>query len=132
MSLDEFEETATDALGSTPGLKINLANGDFITIPHPLLVSDETQERIERVQRRDDLDPKPMVEDPETGQLVPDPAARDLIDGEPAPVFNVRFALALLGDEAHARFLAAGGSSNKVLLAWQYLTEGLQAPKLPR
>jgi hypothetical protein len=54
------------------------------------------------------------------------------VNGKPAPSFNIRLAKAILGDEEHARFLAGGGSSNKVSLAWQYLTEGLQGPKPPR
>ena len=117
LSLDEFEEQALDALGQAPGLKITLRNEDVVVIPHPLLLDDDRQAAVEFVQRRDDEDRD------ENGN----PAGK--IDGEPAPPYAVRLAKAILGEEDHKRFLAGGGSSNKVALAWQYLTESLKGPK---
>lgn len=120
MSLDDFEDQAIDALGQSPGLTLTLRNDDIVTIPHPLLLDDERQELVERVQKHldEDLD--------ENG------SPNGKIDGQPAPPYAVRFAKAILGEAEHARFLAGGGTSNKVALAWQYMTEGLQGPKLPR
>lgn len=117
LSLDEFEEQALDALGQAPGLKITLRNGEVVVIPHPLLLDDDRQDAVEFVQRRDDEDRD------ENGN------PSGLIDGKRAPAFSKRLAMAILGEEDHARFLAGGGSSNKVALAWQYLTESLKGPK---
>lgn len=117
MDLDEFEEQALDALGTSPGLKLKLRNDDVVTIPHPMLLSDDRQAEVEFVQRRDDEDRN------ENG------LPNGKINGEPAPPYAVRLAKAILGEEDHARFLAGGGSSNKVALAWQLLTEGLKGPK---
>lgn len=115
--LDEFEEQALEAFDQVPGLKLNLRNGDSVTIPHPLLLGDEQQALVERVQRREDEDRD------ENGK------PNGNINGQPAEAFVVRLAKAILGEEEHARFLAGGGSSNKVSLAWQYLTRELPGPK---
>lgn len=120
MSLDEFEEQALDSLGQSPGLRLTLRNDDVVVIPHPLLLDDDRQAEVERVQQH--LDEDVDEEGRPNGQ----------IGGKPAAAFTIRLAKAILGEEEHARFLAGGGTSNKVSLAWQYLTEGLQAPKLPR
>lgn len=120
MSLDEFEEQALDSLGQSPGLRLTLRNDDVVVIPHPLLLDDDRQAEVERVQQH--LDEDVDEEGRPNGQ----------IGGKPAPAFTIRLAKAILGEEEHARFLAGGGTSNKVSLAWQYLTEGLAAPKLPR
>jgi len=116
--LDEFAEQATDALGSAPGLDIELDNGEHVTIPHPMLVDDDTQAAVERVQRKEDLDHGP------DGELL------DTIDGQPAGPFSVRFAKAVLGEAEYKRFSAGGGNANHIGLAWQYLTKGLEDPKL--
>ena len=38
----------------------------------------------------------------------------------------VATAKAILGDDEHARFIAAGGHSNDVMLAWKLLSEDLE------
>ena len=42
---------------------------------------------------------------------------------------NVAIAKALLGEAGHTRFVAAGGQSGDVLLAWRQLTEAMNNPK---
>jgi hypothetical protein len=111
--LDAFRDQAIEALGQTPGLKLNMPSGDPVVIPHPMLVSDDRQAQIEHVQRRDDEDRD------ENGE------PNGKVDGEFVP-WGIRFAKAILGEQEHARFLAAGGSSQDISLAWQYLTDGLK------
>lgn len=116
LNLADFEEQAIDALGQTPGITIELDNGEVVSIPHPMLVTDEQQAEIEKVQENADLD--------EDGK----------VDGQRPEPQAVRLARAVLGDEEHKRFLAGGGKSVHVMLAWQMMTKELQekGPKLPR
>lgn len=46
----------------------------------------------------------------------------------------VATAKAILGEEEHARFIANGGHSNDVMLAWKLMSDELETkdPKLPR
>jgi hypothetical protein len=121
--LDEFRDQAADALGMIPGIEITLNDDTVIAIPHPMFLSDDTQIAVDLVQNRDDEDRD------EHGN----PSGK--IDGEKAVPFTIRLAKAILGDEAHERFIAAGGSANDVALAWQYMTKEMQqdqGPKLPR
>ena len=138
MSLEEFEETALEAIGSKPGLTLKLKNGDVSRIPHPMLVDEDRQEAIELVQSREDLDPeldadgnaKPELD--EKDNPIPGTVKRaDTIGGVKAPSFSTRLAHAILGEDGYARFRAGGGNANHVILAWNYLSEGMQAgPKL--
>jgi hypothetical protein len=116
LKLDEFQDQAIEAIGQTPGVTLELEDGSLLTIPHPMLVTDEQQTEIERVQNGDDLD--------EDGK----------INGQTPEVHAVRFARAVLGEERHKAFLAGGGKSVLVMLAWQMLTKELEekGPKLPR
>jgi len=85
-----------------------------------MLVSDEAQRRLEAVQAGDDLDHD------ENGAILDPPR----INGKPVEPLAIRTARALMGDKEHARFVAAGGHSNDVTLAWQMLVrehEALQA-----
>lgn len=116
LNLADFEEQAIDAIGQTPGITLELDNGDSVTIPHPMLVTDEQQAEIERVQENADLD------------------ADGKINGERPDAQSIRLARAVLGDEGHKRFIEGGGKSNHVMLAWQMMARELQdkGPKLPR
>jgi hypothetical protein len=119
LSLADFEQQAIEALGQTPGKTIRLDNGESVTIPHPMLVSDEQQARIEAVENDDDLN---LDEDGK-------------INGQRPPSKAARLARAVLGEEQHARFIAGGGKSNHVMLAWNWLVKSVEAeqdPKLPR
>ncbi|AUS34600.1 hypothetical protein C1M55_28130 [Rhodococcus qingshengii] len=60
--------------------------------------------------------------------LVDDTVQEALPDAKTA----IQIATAILGEETHARFIAAGGHSNDVMLAWRMLTEHMNSPKLPR
>lgn len=45
----------------------------------------------------------------------------------------VSSAKAILGEDEHARFIAGGGRSNDVMMAWRLLAEDMATtPKLPR
>ncbi|MGH3439977.1 MAG: hypothetical protein ACRDRN_26480 [Sciscionella sp.] len=55
---------------------------------------------------------------------------QELIDASKSSVDTAK---AILGADEHARFIAAGGHSNDVLLAWRLMTEDMKTdPKLPR
>lgn len=45
--LEEMRGQAVEALGMDPGMELELDNGDVITIPNPMFVSEEAQEEIE-------------------------------------------------------------------------------------
>jgi hypothetical protein len=47
MKLAEMRSQAVEALGMDPGFELELDNGDMITIPNPMFVSEEAQEEIE-------------------------------------------------------------------------------------
>jgi len=120
LALDAFREQAVEAQSQIASLVLEMPNGEEFTIPHPMLVSDEAQRRLEAVQAGDDLDRD------ENGAILDPPR----INGKPAEPLAIRTARALMGDEEHARFVAAGGHSNDVTLAWQMLVreqEALQA-----
>lgn len=116
LKLDEFESQAIEALGQTPGISLELDGGEIVTIPHPMLVSDEQQAAIERVQANEDLD------------------ADGKIDGQRPEPQAVRLARVVFGEDGFKRFIAAGGKSNHVLLGWQMMVRDLEdkGPKLPR
>ncbi|MDG3013546.1 hypothetical protein [Speluncibacter jeojiensis] len=125
LALEDFEEQALDALGSVPGITLILKTGEKVTIPHPMLVDDERQEVIERVQSGKDLDIKKVEVTDEDGNVTVEEVLGDTIDGEPAGAFSKRLALAILGEADYATFAAGGGKSGHVVLAWRTLTEGM-------
>jgi hypothetical protein len=47
MKLAEMRTQAVEALGMDPGVEIELDDGEVITIPNPMFVSEEAQELIE-------------------------------------------------------------------------------------
>lgn len=143
MSLADFEATALEAIGSKPGLTLELNNGEEVRVPHPMLVTEERQQEIERVQSRRDLDVERDAEGNEVyldikdddGNVVDRVIKRkDTIDGVDAPPFSTRLAVAILGREDYDRLRAGGGNANHVILAWNYLTDALKVdvndPKL--
>lgn len=113
LALGEFREQAIEALSQLSSLILVADNGDEFEIPHPMLISDEAQTRVESVQSGADLDKD------EEGKFLDPPK----IDGEPAGPFVIRFARALMGDDWHGRFIAAGGHSKDVEIAWGMLVE---------
>lgn len=105
LSLDEFRDQAMDAIGQAPGVTLRLGNDETVTIPHPMLIDDQRQVEIDKAQ--DD-------------------------DGDESQ--TIRFARAVLGPEQHEKFLAGGGNSNDVTLAWAWMSKTAEeaGPKLPR
>lgn len=104
----ELREQAISAMGQTAYLEIENDNGDVFVVPHPMLVDDNTQARYEALQRGDDLD-----KDEDGNIMVP-----NMIKGKPADPYVVRQARAILGDAEHKKFVAGGGNSNDISLAW--------------
>lgn len=47
MKLAEMRTQAVDALGMDPGMELELDNGESVSIPNPMFVSEEAQEEIE-------------------------------------------------------------------------------------
>lgn len=47
MKLEEMRTQAVDALGMDPGMELELDNGETVSIPNPMFVSEEAQEEIE-------------------------------------------------------------------------------------
>lgn len=113
LALAEFREQVIEAQSQISSLVLVADNGDEFEVPHPMLVSDDAQKRLEIVQLGEDLDKD------EDGQFVKPPK----IKGKLAEPLVIRTARALLGDAEHARFIAAGGHSNDITLAWQMLVE---------
>jgi hypothetical protein len=112
---------------------VEVADGDVVYVPHPLMLSDEQQNRFEAFQKGDDLDQEEYTDSAGNKKLRPlSPAT---IDGRPAPSDSYRMAAAILGETELWRLLAGGGHSNDVALAWQYLTADqaaeLAGPKAP-
>lgn len=108
--LDELRALAIEAQGQLAGMEVE-AGGEVFLIPHPLMIEDEAQARLDRFQACEDLDRD------ENGRLLDPPK----INGELAPPASTRLAQALMGEEVHARFVAAGGHSHDINLAWQYM-----------
>lgn len=111
LALADFREQVIESQSQLSSLFLTMPNGDEYEIPHPMLVSDEAQKRLEEVQsgRDFDADAKGNVKEPLR------------IGGKPPEPLVIRTARALLGDDEHAKFIAAGGHSNDVTLAWQML-----------
>jgi|SRR6185503_16250925 len=113
LALADFREQALEQESQMSSLFLEMPNGEEFEIPHPMLVSDEAQTRLEKVQRLLDLDRN------KNGEIKDPPT----IDNKPADPYAIRVARALLGDDAHGRFVAAGGHSNDITLAWQMLVK---------
>lgn len=113
LALADFREQVMEQNSQMSSLFLEMPNGDEFEIPHPMLVSDEAQERLERVQGLYDLDRD------KSGEIKDPPT----INNKPAPPYSVRVARALLGDDEHAKFVAAGGHSNDITLAWKMLVQ---------
>lgn len=112
LALSDFREQVIEAQGQLSSLVLVADGGEKFEIPHPMMLSDDAQKRVETVQAYRDLD-----RDENDEIKVP-----LKIDGELADPLVIRFARALLGEEEHARFIAAGGHSHDVELAWLKLS----------
>jgi len=109
MKTSELREQAIEALGQAPYIDLETDNADVtVRVWHPLLVDDDAQVRLERFNQGEDLDKD------KSGEVkIP-----HRIDGKLADPQNIRSARAILGDEQHALFVANGGHSNDIQLAW--------------
>lgn len=128
--VEEFREQAIEALGQTASILLEVPGSDeLFEVPHPLAMDDEMQARVEAFQRGDGLDREPLIDS--DGSPILDingePATRvkepHQIDGVILEPLTVRSARVILGEETHKRFIAAGGRSNDVSLAWQYMVD---------
>jgi hypothetical protein len=108
MKTNELREQAIEAMDQTPYIDVEVDSGEVFRVCHPLLVDDQAQIRIDRVNAGEDLD-----KDDDGKVLVP-----NRVNGKLAEPYNVRTARAILGPDEHKRFIAAGGRSNDVQLAW--------------
>ena len=113
LAIHDFRQQVIEAQSQMSSLILVADNGEEFEIPHPMLVSDEAQKRLEVVQTGEDLDKD------EDGLVI----RPNKIKGNLAEPWTIRTAKALLGDAEHKRFIAAGGHSNDVTLAWQMLVE---------
>lgn len=120
LAIKDFEEQALSSLGQAPGYTLILDDESELHIPHPLLVADDRLNEIDAVQSNNDLDHQDIV-DPDTGETISVPVVPATIDGKPADAHSVRLARAVLGAAEHKRFLAHGGKSAHIALAWQSL-----------
>lgn len=126
--LEEFRDQAIEAMSQVSSILLECEDGFVVDIPHPMLVDDDTQERIEAFQRGDGLDREPVI-DPESGEPLLDTSGEPLtrikephqVDGVVQEPISTRSAKAILGDGLHAEFLSHGGHSNDVTLAWQWM-----------
>lgn len=109
MKLNDLREQTIEAMGQISSMELEADNGEIFTVVHPLLVDDDTQERIEKFQAGEGLDKN------EDGTLV----EPHKINGVLAEPIVVRSAKAIMGDEEFARFKAAGGNAQDITFAWQ-------------
>src|SRR6478609_9711101 len=91
LALADFREQVIEQASQLSSLYLEMPNGEEYEIPHPMLVSDEAQTRLEKVQSWRDVD---RDEDGE----IKDPVT---IKGKPADPYTIRVARALLGEEMH-------------------------------
>lgn len=125
--VEEFREQAFEAKSTLSHIELETENGDVFVVPNPAALDDVTQARVEEFQRGDGLD-KDVVLDENGEQLkgvTGEPVTRikepHQIGGDILEPVSVRSARAILGDEVHAKFIAAGGRSSDVTLAWEYM-----------
>lgn len=109
-----FREQAAEKLGLDLSYEIEYDNGTTIVVESPLFASDDTTKKMDDIQNNRDLDRD------ENGEIVSPPT----IGGLPAEPQPVRLARAIIGDEQHARLVAApDGSSSDVMLAYRLLAQ---------
>jgi hypothetical protein len=113
LALGDFRQQVIEAQSQLSSLILVAENGEEFEIPHPMLISDDAQKRLETVQTGEDLDKD------EDGLVI----RPNKTKGKLAEPLTIRTAKALLGEAEHKRFIAAGGHSNDVTLAWQMLVE---------
>lgn len=107
IKIRDYGEQQLEALGLPPKLEFELDGGEVIELAHPWLWSDEVQTAYDAVYSGADLDRD------KDGNIVRKPA-------EPQ---SVRIARAVLGEDAHRRFVAGGGSSNQIILAIELMKQ---------
>lgn len=125
--VEAFREQAFEAKSTLSHIELEVDNGDVFIVPNPLALDDETQARVEVFQRGEGLD-RDTVHDEDgeplkgvTGEVITRIKEPHQIDGVILEPVSVRSARAIMGDEAHEKFIAAGGRSSDVTLAWQYM-----------
>lgn len=111
--LEQFREQAIESRSQLASIELETEDGYILEVPHPLMVDDDTQERIEKFQRGDGLD-----RDKDGRIIEPNQIKKEVLES-PA----IRSAKAILGEAKHAEFLAHGGHSNDITLAWQMMVE---------
>jgi len=128
--VEDFREQAIEAMGQTASIVLEVPGSDEVfEVPHPLAMDDDMQARVEAFQRGDGLDREPVLDLDGTplkdasGEPVTRVKDPHQIKGKMLEPVSVRSARVILGEEVHARFIAAGGRSNDVSLAWQYMVE---------
>lgn len=125
--VDEFRAQAFEAKSTLGHIELELDNGTTLVIPNPLALDDVTQARVEKFQRGDDLDRDKLVDDDGkpllsvTGEQITRIKEPHQVDGVILDPVSIRSARAILGDEAHDEFIANGGRSSDVTLAWEYM-----------
>ena len=122
MKISELREQAIEAMNHTPYIEFEDVlheDGTPFRVWHPLLVDDEAQTRIDLVQSRRDLDrdDNDVVKFPNT------------IKGKPADPDVIRLARAVLGADEHKKFLAAGGNSQDINMAWLVMQQEYEDAK---
>jgi len=129
-SAADFREQALEAQSQIASIiLIGPNDGQDYVIPHPLTIDDEAQERLEAFQRGDGLDRETLLG--EDGKPLKDVVGEPLtrikephqIDGKILESVSARTAKAILGEEEHEKFLAAGLRSNDITLAWNYMVD---------
>lgn len=112
LALKDFREQALEQESQLASIQLVGDDEEEFEVPHPMLLSDDAQKRVEAVQNFEDLD--------RDGEgVIKNPPE---VDGKKADPYIIRLARALLGDEEHARFVKAGGHSNDITLAWKMLS----------
>lgn len=107
LSLEAFKDQAIEAQSWLAPYELE-AGDEVFEVPHPIMMDDDTRARLAAAEADEDLDRD------DAGNVVMK------IDGKPVD-WHVRSARAILGPEKHARFIAAGGQSSFVTIAWQML-----------
>jgi hypothetical protein len=124
--VEEFREQAFEAKSTLSHIELEVGDETFI-VPNPLALDDVTQARVEAFQRGEGLDRDTILD--EDGNPVKDVTGKPItrirephqIDGVVLDPVSVRSARAILGDDVHEAFIAAGGRSSDVTLAWEYM-----------
>lgn len=117
-----------------------LIGDEVFEIPNPSLLDDDQQERfndlnaeVEQIcDREDDLEiPERTTGD---GTVIPGRTLRGdvkqpyTVKGDPLkPAYNARLAVVLFGEAGYAKFVAGGGRSNQIALAWGQMNREFEA-----